>query len=79
MVESWRLGWARHVVGVGEKRNEHILPVENPEGQRPLGRLCCKERVWECVDSNLAQDIDQWRVVVHTIMRKIQGFYCPLE
>jgi ribosome biogenesis protein Nip4 len=53
--------------------------LENPEGERPLGRLKrrwednirmdLREIGWEDVDwIHLVQDRDQWRVVVNTVM-----------
>jgi hypothetical protein len=60
-------------------RNAYMVLVERPEGKRPLGR---QRRRW--VDDikvdisererggmdwiNLAQDMDQWRAFVNTIM-----------
>jgi hypothetical protein len=64
---------------MGEMRNEYNILVGKPEGKRPLGRsrhgwgnnvrvdLC--ERGWEGVDwLLLAQDRDQWRTLVDTVM-----------
>jgi hypothetical protein len=64
---------------MGEKRSAYRLLVGKPEGKRPLGR---PSRRW--VDSikmdleeigcggvdriGLAQDIDQWRALVNTVM-----------
>jgi hypothetical protein len=36
--------WARHVVGMGEKRNTYRILMGKPEGKRSLGRLKCR---WE--------------------------------
>jgi hypothetical protein len=63
----------------GEKMNAYRILVGNPEGKRPLGRPRCR---W--VDNikmdlreigldgkdwmDLAQDRDQWRALVNTIM-----------
>jgi hypothetical protein len=69
----------------GEKRKACTVLVEMPEGKRPLGR---PRHVWEChikmdhreigwggMDwSDLAQDRDQWRALVNTIMN-LQGFH----
>jgi hypothetical protein len=33
-----KMRWARHVAGMGEKRNEYRILVRKPEGKRPLGR-----------------------------------------
>jgi hypothetical protein len=60
-------------------RNSYKIIVGNPEGKRPLGRLWrrweeniemdLREIGWEGVDwIHLAQDRDQWRAVVNTVM-----------
>jgi hypothetical protein len=38
IIKSRRMRWAGHVARLGEKRNAYMLLVENPEGNRPLGR-----------------------------------------
>jgi hypothetical protein len=64
---------------MGEKRNAYRILVGKPEGKRLLGR---PRRRWvdyvnvdlsgigwdgmDCVD--VAQDRDQWRVLMHTVM-----------
>jgi hypothetical protein len=71
--------WAGHVARVGEKRNAYRILVRNPEGKRPLGRrrrkcmdnikMDLKERGWDGMDwIDLAQDRDQWRALVNTVM-----------
>jgi hypothetical protein len=47
MIMSWRMRWAGHVAGIGEKRYAYRILVGNPEGKRALGR---PRRRW--VDSN---------------------------
>jgi hypothetical protein len=37
MINSKRVNWARHVAGIGEKRNGYRLLVGKPDGKRPLG------------------------------------------
>jgi len=38
VVKSRRMGWAGHVVRMGEGRGVHRVLVGKPEGRRPLGR-----------------------------------------
>jgi hypothetical protein len=63
----------------GEKRNGYRILVGNPEGKRLLGRakhrwvdniqLYLREIRWGGMDWIYpAQDRDQWRALVHTIM-----------
>jgi hypothetical protein len=63
----------------GEKRNEYRILVGNPEGKRPLGRprrrwmdnikRDLREIGWNSMDwFDLAQDKDQWRALVNTVM-----------
>jgi hypothetical protein len=64
---------------MGAKRNAYTVLVGKPEGKRPLGRRRCRrvdnikmdvrETGWGCMDWNeLAQDRDQWRTLVNTLM-----------
>jgi hypothetical protein len=62
-----------------EKRNAYRILVGYPEGKRPLGRprrgcvdsinVDLREIGWDGMDwIDLAQDRDQWRVPVNTVM-----------
>jgi hypothetical protein len=79
MINSRRISWAGHVARIGEKRNAYRILVGKSEGKRPLGRLRrrwednirmdLREIGWSSVDwIDLAQDRDQWRALVNTIM-----------
>jgi hypothetical protein len=63
----------------GEKKNAYSILVGNPEGKRPLGRprrrwvnnikIDIREIGWDGVGwMDLAQDRDQWRALVNTVM-----------
>jgi hypothetical protein len=63
----------------GEKRNAYRILVGKPEGKKPLGRprrrsvdnikIDLREIGWDGVDRiDLAQDRDQWRALVKTVM-----------
>jgi hypothetical protein len=64
---------------MGENRNSYRILVRMPEGKRPLRRpthrwednikMDLREIGWDGVDwIDLAQDKDQWRVLVNTVM-----------
>jgi hypothetical protein len=64
---------------MGEKRNACRILVRKPEGKRRLGRprrrwednikMDLREIVWGGMDwIDLAQDRDQWRGLVNTVM-----------
>jgi hypothetical protein len=64
----------------GEKKNTYSILVGKPEGRRPLGRPRCRwmdnikidprEARWDGVDwIHLAQDKDQWRALMNTVMK----------
>jgi hypothetical protein len=59
--------------------NSYRISVGEPEGKRPLGKprrtcvdnikLDLRETGWDSMDSiNLAEDWDQWRALVNTVM-----------
>jgi hypothetical protein len=64
---------------MGEKRNSYRLLMGRPEGKKLLGRprrmwvhnirIHLKEMGWDSMDwIDLAQDRDQWRALVSTVM-----------
>jgi hypothetical protein len=64
---------------MGEKRNAYSILMGKPEGKRPLGRprrrwvdntkMDLREIGWDGTDRiDLAQDKDQWRALVKTVM-----------
>jgi hypothetical protein len=64
---------------MGEPRNAYRILVGNPEGKTPLGtprrrwvdniKMYLREIGWYGVDwIELAQDRDQWRALVNTVM-----------
>jgi hypothetical protein len=79
MIKSIRMRWAGHITCMGEIRNVYKILVGKPEWKRPRGR---PRRRWEDnikiypreigfggVDwIHVAQDRDQWRAVVNTVM-----------
>jgi hypothetical protein len=79
MIKSRRMRWTGHVERMGEMRNAYRILVGKPEARRPLGRQICGwvnnikmdlgEIGWDGRDwIDLAQDRDQWRALVNTVM-----------
>jgi hypothetical protein len=79
MIKSRRMRWAGHVTRMGEKRNACRILVGKPEGRRPLGRpkrgwednikIDLRKIGWDGTDwIDLAQNRDQWRALVNTVM-----------
>jgi hypothetical protein len=71
--------WAGHGAGMVEKRNEYRTLVGKPEGKRLLERsrnrwvdhikMDLREKGWGGMDwIDLAQERDQWRALVNTVM-----------
>jgi hypothetical protein len=79
MIKSRRMRWEGHVGRMGETRNAYRILVGKPEGKRPLGRprrrwvddvkIDLRQIRWDGMDRiDLAQDRDQWRALVNTVM-----------
>jgi hypothetical protein len=79
MMKSRTMRWAGHVARMGPMRNAYGILIRKPEGTRPLGRprrrwvdnikMDRREIGWDGMDwFDLAQDGDQWRALVSTIM-----------
>jgi hypothetical protein len=77
--KSRRRRWAGHVARMGKPRNAYRLLVGKPEEERLLGRprrrwvdnikINLREIGWDGMDwIDLAQDRDQWRVLVNMVM-----------
>jgi hypothetical protein len=74
-----RTRWAGHVAHMGEERNVYRVLMGKSEGKRSLGRprhswedgikMDLREIGWGSADwIQLAQDRDQWRALVNTVM-----------
>jgi hypothetical protein len=72
---------------MGENRNAYRILVGKPEGKIPLGRprrrcvenikIDLREMGWDGVDwIDLAQDRDQWRALVNTVMNLRVPYKC---
>jgi hypothetical protein len=80
VINSRKNTWAGHVARVGVMINAYNL-VGKPEGKRPLARptrrwedntrMDIREKGWKILDwFILAQDRDQWRALVNTVMNR---------
>jgi hypothetical protein len=79
MIKPKRMRWAGHIARIGERSNAYRISVGKPEERRPLGnprrkwvdniKMDFREIGWDGMDWNdLAQDRDQWRVLMNTAM-----------
>jgi hypothetical protein len=79
MMKSRRMKWAGHVARMGTKRNAYRVSVGKPEGKIPLRRprhrlvdnikMNLRDIGWGGIEwIDLAQDMDQWRALVNTVM-----------
>jgi hypothetical protein len=77
-LKSRRKRWGGCITPIDEMWNEYRIFVGKQEGRRPVGRPICRwvdikldlrETGWCYMDwIDLAQDRDQWRVLVNTVM-----------
>jgi hypothetical protein len=79
IIKSRKVRRAGHAARMGEKRNAYRILVGKPEGKKPLGRpshrwvddikMDLREIGRDSMDwIDLAQDRDQWRALVNTMM-----------
>jgi hypothetical protein len=79
MIKSRTMRWAWHVARLREERNAYRILVGKPDGMRPLERprhrwvnnikMDLREIGWDGMDwIVLAQDRDQCRALVNTVM-----------
>jgi hypothetical protein len=79
MIKSRRMRGAGHVACMGEKRNACRVLVGKPEGKQQLGRprhkwednieIEHRKIKWGGMDwINMAEDRNQWRALVNTVM-----------
>jgi hypothetical protein len=79
MIKFRRMRLAGHVARKGEKRYAYRILVGKPEGKRPLRRpkrswvniikMYLREIGWDDMNwIDVAQDRDQWRALVNTVM-----------
>jgi hypothetical protein len=83
MIKSRRMGWAWHVVRMGEKRNAYRLSVGKSEGKRPIGRLrhrCVGNIKMDLLEIGwggvgwigLAQDRDKWTAFLVNAVKNLR-------
>jgi len=69
VIKSRRIKWVGHVARMGKMINAYNILVRRLEGKRQLGR---PGRRWEDNEAvnwmHLAQDSDQWRTLVNTVI-----------
>jgi hypothetical protein len=74
-----RTRWAGNVAQMGEKRKAYITLVGKPDGKRLIGKpkhrwvdnikMDLSDRMRYGMDwTDLAQDMDQWRAFLHTVI-----------
>jgi hypothetical protein len=79
MAKPRTMRWAGYVADMGANMNAYRVLVGKPEGKIPLGKprhrwdnnvkMDLRERGWGDMDwIDLAQERDQWRDLVNTIM-----------
>jgi hypothetical protein len=79
VIRPMRIKWAGNIARLGRKRNAYRHLVGKPEGKRPLGRprhrwnenieIYIRETVYVGMGwIHIAQDRDQWRASVKTVM-----------
>jgi hypothetical protein len=66
MIKLMRMRGTGHVTRMGEKINAYRILVGKTEGKRPLGRP--RFRWVDNIKIDLAQDRDQWRALLNTVM-----------
>jgi hypothetical protein len=87
IIKSRRKRLKGHVARMGAKRNTYRILVGRPEGKRPLGRprrgwvdniqMDVGEIVWDGKNwIDLADDRDQWRALVNTVMNLRGSISC---
>jgi hypothetical protein len=77
IIKSRRMRWVGHVARMGHKRNAYRILVGKPKGKRPLvrprrrwvGNIKTDLRENGMVWIDVAQDRDQWRAFVNTVLK----------